>query len=676
MQASHGFLTRNAIAATTHHHHASTSTSSGGGIVIISSNNCSTTNRARFEKSWLLEPLREYSKPYLRKSDILITNISLEGELGIINPVTCACYGASVSNCYQPPELGLIAFSISNTKNKFTAIGCDTRATIQISGENYFVATGCESQCSTINYIPDGPCSGIGCCQTSIPKGVGYMNILLQSYINHENVSKFNPCSYAFVVEEGAFNFSKSYLRNFTKEMMPIVLDWAVGNNKTCRDSNAVFGWGIWGGIWKAKGKKCVKLGEMYVYFIHISPNFSLSLSLSKSILKSLNQTQRKRNLEGYECGENSDCYESQNGRGYFCKCRIGYKGNPYLLDGCQDIKECEDPKLNMCEHKNKCVDMPPGNYTCSCPKGYRGDDRTDGTGCIANQFLAIQIAVGFAIGALVVLECGQTLRLLLGNSSPLLVSEFITNGTLFEHINNQSKASNISLENRLQIAAETAGVLSYLHSAASIPIIHRDVKSTNILLDDNYIAKVSDFGASRFVPLDQNQLATVVQGTLGYLDPEYMLTSQFTEKSDVYSFGVVLVELITRKKALSFDRPEEDRYLAMYFISCMNNDCLNQIIDEHMVIEGNTEELKEVANLAKTCLRVKGQKRPSMKEVVMELQGLIRKKTSRNDLNPAKIEYLLGKASTGYVVRGYRSNTTTARVDSMAKDMLLHGGR
>ncbi|CAL5386780.1 unnamed protein product [Camellia sinensis] len=266
-----------------------------------------------------------------------------EGELGIMNPVTCACYGGSVSNCYQPPELGLIAFCISNTKNKFTAIGCDTRATIQVSRENYFVATGCESQCRTINYIPDGPCSGIGCCQTSIPKGVGYMNILLQSYINHENVSKFNPCSYAFVVEEGAFNFSKSYLRNFTEEMMPIVLDWAVGNNKTCRDS--------------------------------------------------------KRNLESYECGENSDCYESKNGRGYFCKCRIGYKGNPYLSDGCQDIKECEDPKLNMCEHKNKCVDMPPGNYTCSCPKGYHGDDRTDGTGCIANQFLAIQIAVGKSSG-------------------------------------------------------------------------------------------------------------------------------------------------------------------------------------------------------------------------------------------------------------------------------------
>ncbi|THG04492.1 hypothetical protein TEA_024486 [Camellia sinensis var. sinensis] len=187
----------------------------------------------------------------------------------------------------------------------------------------------------------------------------------------------------------------------------------------------------------------------------------------------------------------------------------------------------------------------------------------------------------------------------------PLLVYEFITNGTLFEHIHNQSKASNISWENRLRIAAKTAGVLLYLHSAASIPIIHRDVKSTNILLDDNYIAKVSDFGASRLVLPNQNQLTTVVLETLGYLDPEYMLTSQLTEKSDVYSFDVVLVELITAKKALSFNRPEDERNLAMYFITCMNNDWLNQIINEHM----ETENMR-------------------------------------------------GKASTGYVLGGYRSKT------------------
>ena len=97
------------------------------------------------------------------------------------------------------------------------------------------------------------------------------------------------------------------------------------------------------------------------------------------------------------------------------------------------------------------------------------------------------------------------------------------------------------------------------------MPVIYRDIKTANILLDDNYTAKVSDFGASRLVPLDQTQLSTLVQGTLGYLDPKYMHTSQLTEKSDVYSFGVVLVELLTSQKALCFARPESDRNLANY---------------------------------------------------------------------------------------------------------------
>ena len=230
----------------------------------------------------------------------------------------------------------------------------------------------------------------------------------------------------------------------------------------------------------------------------------------------------------------------------------------------------------------------------------------------------------------------------------PLLVYEFITNGTLFNYIHGERKASTISWEVRLRIATETAGVLSYLHSATSTPIIHRDVKSTNILLDDNYTAKVSDFGASRLVPLDQTQLSTLVQGTLGYLDPEYLLTSQLTEKSDVYSFGVVFVELLTGEKALSFDRSEEERSLAMYFLSSWKDDNLFQVLDKHIVNEGNIEQLREAANLAKRCLRLKGDERPTMKEVAMELER-IKMMEKHAWIDSKEKEQLHGESSQAY---------------------------
>ncbi|XP_028052093.1 wall-associated receptor kinase 5-like [Camellia sinensis] len=167
---------------------------------------------------------------------------------------------------------------------------------------------------------------------------------------------------------------------------------------------------------------------------------------------------------------------------------------------------------------------------------------------------------------------------------------------------------SSITWENCSRTATETTTALSYLHPAASTPIIHGDVKSTYILFDDNYIGKVYDFGASRLIPIDQSQLTTLVHGTLGYLD---------------LVFGVVLVELLTGKKALSFARPEVERNLTKYFVFLMKEDHLFEIVDEQVMNEVKVDQLKKVSILAKRCLRLKGNEWPTMKEVVMELEGL-----------------------------------------------------
>ncbi|XP_045803706.1 wall-associated receptor kinase-like 10 [Trifolium pratense] len=205
----------------------------------------------------------------------------------------------------------------------------------------------------------------------------------------------------------------------------------------------------------------------------------------------------------------------------------------------------------------------------------------------------------------------------------PLLVYEFIPNGNLFEYLHDQNEDIPMTWDIRLRIATEIAGALFYLHSTACQPIYHRDIKSTNIMLDEKYRAKLADFGASRIISIEATHLTTMVQGTFGYLDPEYFHTSQFTEKSDVYSFGVVLAELLTGKKPISSVGSGEYQNLASYFVQCIEENKLSDIVDERVTKEGEKEHVIAVANLAYTCLELNGRKRPTMKEVMLQLEGI-----------------------------------------------------
>ncbi|URE09320.1 serine threonine-protein kinase [Musa troglodytarum] len=214
-----------------------------------------------------------------------------------------------------------------------------------------------------------------------------------------------------------------------------------------------------------------------------------------------------------------------------------------------------------------------------------------------------------------------------------LLVYEFVPNGTVADHLHGpRAGEEGLSWPVRMSIAIETALALTYLH-AVTPPIIHRDVKTNNILLDSGFRVKVADFGLSRLFPLNVTHVSTVPQGTPGYVDPEYHRCYQLTDKSDVYSFGVVLVELIASKPAVDITRPRHEINLAKMAINKIQNEELDQLVDPRLWRQSNSEVIwmiRQVAEVAFGCLQEERDMRPTMKEVLEALRGIEGKGSNR----------------------------------------------
>ncbi|KAJ4780562.1 Leucine-rich repeat protein kinase family protein [Rhynchospora pubera] len=214
------------------------------------------------------------------------------------------------------------------------------------------------------------------------------------------------------------------------------------------------------------------------------------------------------------------------------------------------------------------------------------------------------------------------------------VVYEFLHRGSLFDHLRGKDSCSALDWKMRLNIVLEAAQALDYLHTGCGM--VHRDVKSSNILLGQNFEAKISDLGLSRMFSADVNSVISL-SGTPGYMDPEYQLTFTLNEKSDVYSFGVILMEIVTGDPPILNAR--ERIHIVKLVKQLLSKGSIEDVVDSRFEGEYDTNAVWKVVELAMVCTRDESANRPTMADVVVHLKDCVQieEHRKRGKLEPSE---------------------------------------
>ncbi|KAK1629729.1 hypothetical protein QYE76_004044 [Lolium multiflorum] len=566
-------------------------------------------------------------------------------------------------------------FLLSPLRNVLMGVGWNVKPKMVLGG-SIFTTTGYMLACLAYmryNVLTNGTCTGRGCCQTSFPPERD-VNFTINAFSvtfepqklldDNDGMSTNSPCSYGMIVESSWYNFTsedmfgRMVLANKYPRGVPFVLDFAIRNG-SCptegqqppQDYACISG-----------NSNCAKAASGDGYVCRCWDNYDGN----PYITNGCQDVDECQHPHLYNCSSGSICKNTPGG--YECPCKSGMRGNGkegacsenfplpakvavglaasiviivlmvmthqllklkrfYEQNGGPILKGVKNIRIYTSKQLKQITD----NYKVVIGEGHFGkvyigrlEDKQE---VAIKKTIEVDETSKQDFIDEVIIQSGMRhkniVRLLgccLEMDVPMLMYEYVVKGSLYDVL--FKNKDNVPVDTRLRIAIGSAEGLAYMHSSdVKSTIRHGDVKSANILLDESFTPKISDFGTSKLLARGKSEKTEWVIGDKSYIDPAY-LGGILTQKSDVYSFGIVLIELITRREATYDDKRT---YVTNFIQACQEQKARNSI-DNDITSEKDIVLMEMVSEVALECLKANPEERLDMREVENRIIHIIRK--------------------------------------------------